>query len=40
MARRLNKMGFEATALEGGFDAWKEKYEVELVEERAATQRR
>jgi hypothetical protein len=25
-------MGFDASALEGGFDAWREKYPVELVE--------
>ena len=25
-------MGFEATALEGGFDAWKDEYEVEPAE--------
>jgi len=25
-------MGFEAVALEGGFDAWKESYEVEPAE--------
>jgi len=25
-------MGFEAVALEGGFDAWKESYEVEQAE--------
>jgi rhodanese-related sulfurtransferase len=25
-------MGFDASALEGGFDAWKEKYSVEPVE--------
>ena len=29
-------MGFEATALEGGFDAWKEDYEVESVETETA----
>jgi rhodanese-related sulfurtransferase len=32
VARRLNKMGLDASALEGGFDAWKEKYSVEPVE--------
>lgn len=31
----MNKMGFEATALEGGFDAWKENYEVESAEAEA-----
>ncbi|CAN5260739.1 hypothetical protein BH24ACT19_BH24ACT19_12080 [soil metagenome] len=30
-ARRLNKLGFEATALKGGFDAWKAKHPVEPV---------
>jgi hypothetical protein len=29
-------MSFEATALDGGFDAWKENYEVESVETEAA----
>jgi len=29
VARRLKKMGYEATALEGGFDAWKAEYPTE-----------
>jgi rhodanese-related sulfurtransferase len=29
VARRLNKVGYEATALEGGFDAWKTGYPTE-----------
>jgi rhodanese-related sulfurtransferase len=32
VARKLNKLGFEATALEGGFDAWKADYPTELAE--------
>jgi hypothetical protein len=35
VARRLNKMGFVATALEGGFDVWKRRHEVESAEELA-----
>jgi rhodanese-related sulfurtransferase len=31
-ARRLNKLGFKAAALEGGFAAWKARYPVELAE--------
>ena len=27
--RRLNKLGFKAAALDGGFDAWKARYPVE-----------
>jgi len=34
VARRLNKLGFEAAALEGGFDAWKEEYPVETEPEK------
>jgi rhodanese-related sulfurtransferase len=37
VARRLNKMGFEATALEGGFDAWKEDYDVEQIGDQVGT---
>jgi rhodanese-related sulfurtransferase len=37
VARKLNKIGFEATALEGGFDAWKEVYDVEPAERRLPT---
>jgi rhodanese-related sulfurtransferase len=29
VARKLNKVGYEATALEGGFDAWKADYQTE-----------
>jgi rhodanese-related sulfurtransferase len=29
VARKLNKIGYEATALEGGFDAWKSEYPTE-----------
>ncbi|MBA2713517.1 MAG: hypothetical protein H0U55_08195 [Rubrobacteraceae bacterium] len=29
MARKLNKIGYEATALEGGFDAWKAGFPTE-----------
>jgi rhodanese-related sulfurtransferase len=29
VARKLNKIGYEATALEGGFDAWKATYPTE-----------
>jgi rhodanese-related sulfurtransferase len=32
VARRLNKLGFKAAALEGGFDAWKARYPVELIQ--------
>ena len=32
MARKLNKLGFDATALEGGFDAWKAMYPTEAAE--------
>jgi rhodanese-related sulfurtransferase len=32
VARRLNRLGFKAAALEGGFDAWKGRYEVEPAE--------
>jgi rhodanese-related sulfurtransferase len=28
VARKLNKMGYEATALEGGFEAWKAEHPV------------
>jgi rhodanese-related sulfurtransferase len=31
VARRLNKMGFRAAALKGGYDAWREAYPVEPV---------
>jgi rhodanese-related sulfurtransferase len=27
--RRLNKLGFKAASLDGGFDAWKARYPVE-----------
>jgi rhodanese-related sulfurtransferase len=37
VARKLNKIGFEATALEGGFDAWKKDYDVEPAERRLPT---
>ena len=30
-------MGFEATALEGGFDAWKENHEVETISKQIDT---
>jgi rhodanese-related sulfurtransferase len=29
VARKLNRLGYEATALEGGFDAWKAEYPTE-----------
>jgi hypothetical protein len=29
VARKLNKIGYEATALEGGFDAWKVEFPTE-----------
>jgi rhodanese-related sulfurtransferase len=29
VARKLNKLGYDATALEGGFDAWKDEYPTE-----------
>jgi hypothetical protein len=29
VARKLNKLTYEATALEGGFDAWKAEYPTE-----------
>jgi rhodanese-related sulfurtransferase len=32
VARKLNKIGYEATALEGGFDAWKAEYPTERVQ--------
>jgi hypothetical protein len=32
VARRLNKLGFKAAALEGGFEAWKARYPVEPTE--------
>jgi hypothetical protein len=32
VARRLRGLGFKAAALEGGFGAWKEKYEVKPAE--------
>jgi rhodanese-related sulfurtransferase len=35
VARKLNKLGFEASALEGGFDAWKAKYPTESAEREA-----
>ncbi len=28
----MSKLGFKAAALEGGFDAWKARYQVEPVE--------
>jgi rhodanese-related sulfurtransferase len=31
--RRLQKMGFEATALLAGYEAWKERYPVEPADE-------
>jgi rhodanese-related sulfurtransferase len=33
VARRLNKLGFKAAALEGGFDVWKARYPVQPVPE-------
>jgi len=35
VARKLNKIGYEATALEGGFDAWKNEYPTERVQTEA-----
>jgi len=35
VARKLKKLGFEATALEGGFDAWKAEYQTEPAEREA-----
>jgi rhodanese-related sulfurtransferase len=32
VARKLKKIGFEATALEGGYDAWKAEYPTEPAE--------
>jgi hypothetical protein len=32
VARKLNKLGYEATALEGGFDAWKADYPTESIQ--------
>lgn len=32
-ARRLQNMGFEATALLAGYEAWKERYPVEPADE-------
>jgi rhodanese-related sulfurtransferase len=32
--RELDKIGYEATALEGGFDAWKDGYPTERARER------
>jgi rhodanese-related sulfurtransferase len=39
VARRLNKLGFKAAALEGGFDAWKARYPVEPAEVERAESR-
>jgi hypothetical protein len=38
VARKLNKMGYEATALEGGFDAWKAQYPTETPQTEAVGQ--
>jgi rhodanese-related sulfurtransferase len=35
VARKLNKLGYEATALEGGFDAWKAEYPTESIQAEA-----
>jgi rhodanese-related sulfurtransferase len=35
VARKLNKLGYEATALEGGFDSWKADYPTEGLQARA-----
>jgi hypothetical protein len=35
VALRLIEMGFQSTALLGGFDAWAERYPVEPVQEAA-----
>jgi len=32
VARKLNKLGYEATALEGGFHAWKADYPTESIQ--------
>jgi rhodanese-related sulfurtransferase len=32
VARKLNKLGYEATALERGFDAWKADYPTESIQ--------
>ncbi|MDQ3965081.1 MAG: DUF3237 domain-containing protein [Actinomycetota bacterium] len=37
--RWLNKLGFKAAALEGGFDAWKARYPVEPTEAERAEAR-
>jgi rhodanese-related sulfurtransferase len=39
VARRLNRLGFKAAALEGGFDTWKERYPVEPAEAERAEAR-
>jgi rhodanese-related sulfurtransferase len=35
VARKLNRIGYEATALEGGFDAWKADYPTEGIQAEA-----
>jgi rhodanese-related sulfurtransferase len=35
VARKLNKLDYEATALEGGFDAWKAEYPTESIQAKA-----
>jgi rhodanese-related sulfurtransferase len=35
VARKLGKLGYEATALEGGFDAWKSEYPTESIQAEA-----
>jgi rhodanese-related sulfurtransferase len=35
VARKLNKFGYQATALEGGFDAWKANYPTENIQAEA-----